>query len=176
MKRANCPSPRERLLPDCNLPGDDRGSVRDGKTSHFPRPAPSRRAVVRLTGTIVHRARNQSVLRRADDLVSHPPKPSPIVNLVGPSGVGEKTLSRALRRRDSGLVPLSAPWKPKLAYHLFKNSALLLPTFLRHYGRTRWFTWREMSFLAGISAAYNSIKHRRYDNTMIIMMNGSLYQ
>ena len=78
-----------------------------------------------------------------------------VVEVMGPALAGKTSLVRSLRARDdrirAGFDVPRIRWFP----FVVAKVAGLLPAWLLHYRRDRWFTWNEMKSMAfGVGLAF----------------------
>lgn len=66
------------------------------------------------------------------------------MEIVGPAGAGKTTLMRVLCEQNKQIRNGVSPPKINRLPFFVDNTVLLLPTYLRHYRHSRWFTWKEM--------------------------------
>lgn len=75
-----------------------------------------------------------------------------IVEVMGPAAAGKTSLVRTLRARDdrirAGFDVPRIRWFP----FVVGKVAVLLPSWLLHYRRDRWFTWNELKSMAFLDA------------------------
>jgi cytidylate kinase len=72
----------------------------------------------------------------------------PIVELAGPAGCGKSTLARSLLSMDPTVSMLRVPRRLDMAPLYARRAASLLPTYLRSYRGTPWFTTPEKRAIA----------------------------
>lgn len=75
------------------------------------------------------------------------PRP-PVLELVGPAGSGKSTLARTLIRMDPTISLLTVPRRGEMAPQYARRAAALLPTYVRSYRGTPWFTKPEQRAIA----------------------------
>jgi shikimate kinase len=100
-----------------------------------------------------------------------------VVELLGPAGAGKTTLLRALSQRHQGIVH-DIPLR-KLGHipFLVRQMGVLLPTFLRYYRHSRWFTWRESRFMVYIPAWHQQLNQpATASNTITVLDHGPLFR
>ena len=69
----------------------------------------------------------------------------------------------------------SASWG--IFHLLVRQMRVLLPTFLRHYRHSRWFTWRESRFMVYIPAWYEQLNQRASaSDTVTVLDHGPLFR
>lgn len=107
----------------------------------------------------------------AADLSKKGSKRSLIVEVAGPAGAGKSTAVRALLARDPRIhiVPLLP--RADLAPLYARRAAALLPTYLRGYWRTRWFTKPEAKAMALVDGWRRQVDRRPIDDDRILLFD-----
>lgn len=100
----------------------------------------------------------------------------PVVELVGLAGAGKTTLERILAQRDRNIHLIRPPRKISYIPFLVVDAVTWLPTYLRHYRNTRWFTWKETKLMGYLQVWPSVLKHDAHDGRTITVLNpGSVY-
>jgi shikimate kinase len=105
-------------------------------------------------------------------------KKSPLVaEVIGPAGAGKSTLVQALSQCDINI---------RADFHLSKirkipifidNTFFLLPTFLRHYGNSRWFNWRETRSMVYLVAGLRVLGQQASNTDLVTVLDhGPIYR
>ena len=104
-------------------------------------------------------------------------RPPLVVELIGPAGAGKSTLLRALSQRDKSIQPdIRLSTMRKLPF-LISNTSSLLPTFLRHYRHSRWFSWSEARSMVYLEAWLHVLRRQPSRNDVVtILDHGPLYR
>jgi deoxyadenosine/deoxycytidine kinase len=93
------------------------------------------------------------------------------VEIVGLAGAGKTTLTRTLCQRNEKIqvgVPLD---KVRTIPFLLSNTLSLLPTFLRHYRHTRWFTWSEVRSMDYLRAWHHALARQSRSNDFLVVFD-----
>jgi adenylate kinase family enzyme len=98
-------------------------------------------------------------------------KKTPLVEIIGPAGVGKTTLLRALCQRNKKILPGIRIGKISYMLIVIGNIFYWLPTFLRHYLRSRWFTWDELRSMAYLYAWQRALERRTSDDDFVTVLD-----
>lgn len=79
-------------------------------------------------------------------------QPRLVIEVVGPAGSGKTTLAKAMSRRDQRIVTDIQVSKAGFVPFFIQNTRLFLPTYLRSYRQSRWFTWKETRSMVYLKA------------------------
>ena len=100
-----------------------------------------------------------------------------VVEIIGPAGAGKTTLLRALSRRRKTIKPGIHPSKIKQFPFFIRNMFSLLPPYLRQYGHSRWFNWREIRSMAYLKATLQVLEQQAANNGMVTVLDhGPMYR
>lgn len=100
-----------------------------------------------------------------------------VVEFMGPAGVGKTTLLRALSQRSKKIQLDFHLSKIKKFPYFISNTFSFLPTFLRQYPRSKWFTWRETRSMVYLKAGLHVLKQQKSNNDVVIMLDhGPIYR
>ncbi len=97
--------------------------------------------------------------------------PRPLVaEVIGPAGAGKSTLLRALSQREKRIVPGIRLPKSVSIPILIRDTKAFLPTFLRCYRHSRWFTWAETRSMVYLRGWHQVLKHYvpRHDSVTVL--------
>ena len=100
-----------------------------------------------------------------------------VVEVLGPAGTGKPTLIRALTRdRQDILLDFPLSRLAKVPF-LVRNTMFMLPTYLRHYRHSRWFTWRETRSMVYLKAGLRVLQRRASSNGPVTLLDhGPIYR
>lgn len=73
-----------------------------------------------------------------------------IMEIVGPAGAGKTTLIRVLCEQNNQIRQGVSFPKIRRLPSFISNTVLLLPTYLRHYRHSRWFSWKELRSIVNL--------------------------
>jgi len=93
------------------------------------------------------------------------------VEIVGPAGAGKTSLMQSLRAMNAGIEDGVHLRKISYAPTLFTKTLLFLPSWLRHYRRSRWFTWSDMRSIVYLEAWLGALKAKRASGTLAIVFD-----
>jgi adenylate kinase family enzyme len=100
-----------------------------------------------------------------------------VVEISGPAGAGKTTLLQALDQCDEKIVTGVRLHKVRYIPFFASNSLLFLPTFLRQYRHSRWFTWRETRSMAYLKAWHHVLKRQVSNNNLVTVLDhGPIYR
>lgn len=101
----------------------------------------------------------------------------PVLEVAGPAGAGKSTLVRALVARDPRMQVVSLPTRVDLAPFYARRAVKLLPTYLRHYRGTRWFTRQEAKAMALVDAWQRRVDGRpSHDDRTLLFDQGPIFR
>ncbi len=81
-----------------------------------------------------------------------------VVEIIGPAGAGKSTLFTALSQRRGDIRPAPYPSRLRQLPYRLGNTWALLPTFLRYYWHSRWFTRREIRSMVYLRAWLHALE------------------
>jgi shikimate kinase len=94
-----------------------------------------------------------------------------VAEVIGPAGAGKSTLLRALSQREKRILPdIRLPKRVSIPI-LIRDTTTFLPTFLRYYRHSRWFTWRETRSMVYLSGWHQVLKHRAPRNDSVTVLD-----
>lgn len=100
----------------------------------------------------------------------------PVLELVGLAGAGKTTLERILAQRNRKIQVIQLPRKTSYIPFLVGNAVTWLPTYLRYYRNTRWFTWKETKLMAYLQVWPSVLRQGAHDRGTVTVINpGSVY-
>lgn len=100
-----------------------------------------------------------------------------VVEIMGPAGAGKTTLLRALSKRSKKFQPDFHLSKIKKIPYFISNTYSFLPTYLRQYRRSKWFTWRETRSMVYLKAGLHVLDQQTSNNDVVIMLDhGPIYR
>lgn len=105
--------------------------------------------------------------------------PRLVVEIIGPAGAGKTTLVRALSKRHKRIAPDIDLRLSKISKFPFviSNTLFLLPTYLRGYRHSRWFSWRETRAMAYLKAGLHLLGQQTpNDDSVTILDHGPIYR
>jgi broad-specificity NMP kinase len=106
-------------------------------------------------------------------------RPPLVVEVIGPAGAGKTTLVRALRERHERIEPdidIRLSRISKIPF-VIGNTLFLLPTYLRRYRHSRWFSWRETRGMAYLKAGLHLLGQQTPKNgSVTILDHGPIYR
>lgn len=103
-------------------------------------------------------------------------KPPLVVEIIGPAGAGKTTLLRALSQRHKKIQPGIRLSKISQIPFYISNTFSLLPTFLRQYRHSKWFTRRETRSMVYLKAWLHVLGQQASNNGMVtILDHGPIY-
>lgn len=105
--------------------------------------------------------------------------PPPIVEIIGPAGVGKTTLSRALSLRIKEILICNPPSVRSMidSFFFIKNGLLLTPTFIRLYknkNNDRFLTKQEIVFMATLNGWHHLLRRRIASDDKVIVIDQGL--
>lgn len=112
-------------------------------------------------------------------IINHPDSKNRalVAEIVGPAGAGKSTLLRTLSQRNDEFrasVPLT---KVRYILPLIENTLFLLPSFLRYYRRSRWFTWAETRSMIYLKAWHQELtRQEASSDPLTIMDQGPIFR
>lgn len=100
-----------------------------------------------------------------------------LVEIIGPAGAGKTTVLHALRNRHESIQPgLGLSRFNKIPFFI-SNTFSMLPTYLRHYRGSRWFTWRESRSMVYLQAGLHVLQKKQPDRRVVTLLDhGPLYR
>jgi shikimate kinase len=100
-----------------------------------------------------------------------------VVELAGPAGAGKTTLLRALSQRNSKIrSDLAVSRVGQLPFYI-SNTFSLLPTYLRQYRHSRWFSRRETRSMAYLKAWLGVLGQQASSNGAVTVLDqGPIYR
>jgi deoxyadenosine/deoxycytidine kinase len=100
-----------------------------------------------------------------------------VVEIMGPAGAGKTTLLRALSQRSKKFQPDFHLSKIKKIPYFISNTYSFLPTYLRQYPRSKWFTWRETRSMVYLNVGLHVLEQQVSNNDVVIMLDhGPIYR
>jgi len=104
-------------------------------------------------------------------------RPPLVVEIIGPAGAGKSTLLRALSQRHKSIQPDIRLSKIRKLPFLISNTFSLLPTFLRQYRHSRWFSWSETRSMVYLEAWLHVLQQQASNNDVVtILDHGPIYR
>jgi thymidylate kinase len=93
------------------------------------------------------------------------------VEIMGPAGAGKTTLLRALNQCHKKIQPgIRVPKIRQIPFYV-DNTFSLLPTFLRQYRHSRWFTRKEMRSIVYLEAWLHILGQQAPNNDRVIILD-----
>lgn len=83
-----------------------------------------------------------------------------IMEIVGPAGAGKTTLIRILYEQNKKIRQGVSTSKIRRIPFFVSNTVLLLPTYLRHYRHSRWFSWKEVRSMINLRLWHQVLAHQ----------------
>jgi len=109
-----------------------------------------------------------------DTVVERPPL---VVEIVGLAGAGKTTLLRALNQRHKKIVAGVRVRKINYIPFFISNTFFFLPTFLRQYQYSRWFTWEETRSMVYLKAWHHLLSRQGANkNTVTVFDHGPIFR
>lgn len=100
-----------------------------------------------------------------------------VVELIGPAGAGKTTILRALGQRHKKIQLDFHPSKLRQFPFFINNTFSLLPTYLRQYRHSRWFSWRETRSMACLKAGLHALGRQSSNHdTVTVLDHGPIYR
>ena len=100
-----------------------------------------------------------------------------VVEICGPAGAGKTTLLQALDQCHEKIVKGVRLRKISYIPFLASNTFLFLPTFLRQYKHSRWFTWRETRSMVYLKAWHYVLERQISNSEMVTVLDhGPIYR
>lgn len=100
-----------------------------------------------------------------------------VMEIVGPAGAGKTTLVQALSRRCKRIQPGVQVSKIRSIPLLVTNTVLFLPTFLRRYRHSRWFTWSETRSMVYLKAWHQVLDRQpSRTDTITVLDHGPIFR
>lgn len=100
-----------------------------------------------------------------------------VAEIVGPAGAGKSTLLRTLSQRNKKVQTSVSLSKIRYISPFISNTLFLLPTFLRDYRHSRWFTWaetRSMTYLKGWHQVLN--RQPTSNDSVTVLDHGPIFR
>jgi len=98
-------------------------------------------------------------------------RPPLIAEIIGPAGAGKTTLSRALSQRNKKIVVGVRLCRIRYIPFFVSNTLFFLPTFLRQYRNSRWFTWAETRSMMYLKAWHHVLGRQTLNNGMVTVLD-----
>lgn len=100
-----------------------------------------------------------------------------VCEFMGPAGAGKTTLINALLQQNTRFhLDFYLPQIKKIPYFV-SNTYLLLPTYLRHYRQSKWFTWRETRSMVYLRTGLDVLGEKdTMDSTVTVLDHGPIYR
>jgi len=102
-----------------------------------------------------------------------------VVEICGSAGAGKTTLLKALDQCHEKVVTGVRLHKIRYVPFFVRNTYFMLPTFLRQYKHSRWFTWKETRSMVYLKAWYHVLKRQVSNNDIdmvTVLDHGPIYR
>lgn len=94
-----------------------------------------------------------------------------VVEPVGLAGVGKTTLLQTLSQQNENISTTIHLNKVRLVPFFISNTLPFVPTFLRQYKHSRWFTWKEIRSMVYLKAWRHVLDQKTPGKDKIIMLD-----